>query len=147
MKQLLIEILITIVLFTGIDSIWLMLIMRNHFSELIQKIQHSPMEPNIVAAIFCYIFLIGGLYYFVMFKTRKFDIGQILLLSVPYGLATYGTYDFTTATILKDWDLSTAFMDVAWGAFLCSATSLGVLYYRYNCCSNPEEDNIVSRNE
>ena len=143
MKQFLIEILISCILFTGIDSIWLLLIMKNHYDDLIMKIQHSPMEPNILAAVFCYIFLVGGLYYFVMMKTKSFNILRILSLAVPYGLVTYGTFDFTTAAILKDWDLLTAFMDVAWGAVLCALTSLGVLFYRYKCCNVEEQDQNI----
>jgi uncharacterized membrane protein len=148
MKQFFIEILITCILFTGIDAIWLMVIMKDHFNELIKKIQHSEMEPNITAAILCYIILVGGLYYFVLMRIKKFNIVDILLLSAPYGMAVYGTYDFTTAAVLKDWDLGTAFMDLAWGAFLCSATSLGVLYYRYHLSGASESDqNMVPNNE
>ncbi len=143
MKQILIEILLSCILFTGIDSIWLLLIMKDRYQEIIMKIQHSPMEPNILAAVFCYIFLVGGLYYFVIIKTKSFNILEILLLSVPYGLATYGTYDFTTAAVLKDWDLLTAFMDVAWGAVLCSLTSIGVLLYRYKCCNQQDRDENI----
>jgi uncharacterized membrane protein len=146
MKQFFIEIFITCLLFTGIDAIWLMLIMKDHFNELIMKIQHAPMEPNITAAILCYIVLVGGLYYFVMIRIKRFNVLEILLLAAPYGMAVYGTYDFTTAAVLKDWDLGTAFMDLAWGAFLCSATSLGVLYYRYFLSGVEETDNNMASN-
>ena len=140
MNQNIREIILASIIFIGVDSIWLSLIMKNHFAELIMKIQNSEMELNLLAALFCYIYLVGGLYHFVITKTKKFDVIQILILSVPYGLATYGTYDFTTAAVLKDWDLLTAFMDVAWGAILCSITSVGVLYYKFRYTSIDRTD-------
>ncbi len=130
MKRILLEILITVFVFLAVDSVWLMLIMKNHYAELVYKIQGSPLEANFIAAGFCYLFLVGGLYYLVIHKIKKFDLIEILSYSVPYGLATYGTFDFTTSTVLKDWDLLTAFADTAWGAFLCSVTAIAVVFAR-----------------
>ncbi len=148
LKRIISEIGIACLVFTGLDSIWLMLIMKTHYDELITKIQGSPMEPNFIAAILCYIVLIGGLYYFVIHQSKEFNVWNIISLSVPYGIVTYGTFDFTTATILKNWDLGTAFLDVAWGAVLCTLTSLSVLYYRHNFCETQlSEEHVGDRSQ
>lgn len=131
-KNILIEIIMSCLVFTLIDSVWIGVIMKNHYDKVIQDIQKEPMDPNFVAAALVYFCLVGGLYYFVIYRVKEFNLMTILSLSIPYGLATYGTYDFTTSAVLKNWDLGTAFMDVAWGTFLCSITSISVLYYRFN---------------
>ncbi len=137
-KNILIEIILACVIFTLIDSVWIGLVMKNHYEKVIQDIQKEPMDPNFLAAGLCYICLVGGLYYFVIYRVKEFNILTILSLAVPYGLATYGTYDFTTSAILKNWDLGTAFMDVAWGIVLNTLTSVSVLYYRFNFGQNDE---------
>jgi len=113
--------------------------MKNHFNKLILSIQGAPMEANFLAALFCYIFLIGGLYYFVINKVKSFNIVHILILSIPFGAAVYGTYDFTNATVLKGWGFATAFMDLGWGIFLSSITSIIVVFIRSRMFSNEDE--------
>ncbi len=139
MKQIIVEIIILVLVFLGLDGIWIGLIMKGHFNEKIIQIQKSPFEPNWLAAIFCYIFLIGGLYYFVSNRIKEFNLLEILKFSIPYGLATYGTFDFTASTMFKDWDLFTAFSDLIWGAVLCSAASISAVFIRSKFFENQEE--------
>jgi uncharacterized membrane protein len=145
MKRILTEILLTCVIFLILDAVWIVLIMKDHFNKVVDNIQRSPMEPNLVAALLCYIFLIGGLYYFVINKVKTFEFLEILKLSLPFGAAVYGTYDFTTATIFKGWDFGTAFMDLGWGMFLSTVTSAAVVYYRMQCCINEYREENTSR--
>ena len=117
--------------FLGLDALWIGLVMSDHFNKLVEEIQGSKMEASIFPAILCYIVLVGGLYYFVIQRmNKKFDIWNILSLSVPFGLCVFGTYDFTTATIFKKWDMTTAFLDVLWGITASSLTAITVGLYR-----------------
>ena len=74
MKQIIVEIVVLVLVFLGLDGIWIGLVMKEHFNNKIKQIQGSPFEPNWVAAIFCYILLIGGLYYFVSNKIKEFNL-------------------------------------------------------------------------
>jgi uncharacterized membrane protein len=127
MKKVLTELALAAVSFLILDGIWLAVIMKDHYSKIIYDIQGSALEANFIAALLCYFVLIGGLYYFVIMRIKTFDILQILYLSIPFGITVYGTYDFTTSTVLKGWDLGTAFIDVAWGSTVSSITSILVL--------------------
>lgn len=140
MKQIIVEIVVLVLVFLGLDGIWIGLVMKEHFNNKIIQIQKSPFEPNWVAAIFCYILLIGGLYYFVLNRIKEFNLLEILKFSIPYGMATYGTFDFTASTMFKDWDLLTAFSDLFWGSFLCSAAAISAVFIRSKFFDNQEEN-------
>jgi len=146
-STLLKELALSALTFLALDGVWIGLIMSSHYSKLVEEIQGSKMEPSILPAILTYIVLVGGLYYFVIQRmSKKFDIWNILSLSIPFGLCVYGTYDFTTSTIFKKWDMTTAFLDVIWGITASSLTSIAVGYYR-TCCPNKnleEEDEAAN---
>jgi uncharacterized membrane protein len=144
MKQILVEISILVLVFLGLDGIWIGLIMQEHFNNKIIQIQKSPFEPNWLAAIFCYIILIGGLYYFVVNRIKEFNLVEILKLSIPYGMATYGTFDFTASTMFKDWDLGTAFADLIWGSVLCTSAAISAVFIRSKIFEN-QENNFVEQ--
>ena len=128
--ELLIDLVISFLIVMILDIIWLGLIMNNYYSNLIANIQGVEINANFFAAGLCYATLIFGLNYFVLSKTKKYDLLNILSLSVPYGLVTYGTYDFTSAAVLKNFDLITAFIDVTWGMLLMSLAAIGTVYSR-----------------
>lgn len=137
-STLLKELGISALTFLALDAVWIGFVMNNHFNRLVEDIQGSKMEASIFPAILTYIVLVGGLYYFVIQRMkRKFDIWNILSLAIPFGLCVYGTYDFTTATIFKKWDMTTAFLDVIWGSTLSSLTAITVGYYR--SCTETKE--------
>ncbi len=143
MKKLIIEISSAGLTFLILDAIWIGFIMKAHFSKLIEGIQGQPLEPNWTPAVLCYIFLIAGLYYFVISRVKSFDLMTVLGLAIPYGLVTYGTFDFTSATMLKGWDMTTAFLDVIWGAILCSASAISAII----CREKFIEDDLVNTRE
>ena len=81
MKRILTEIGLSALIFLIVDAIWIIFIMKDHFNTVVQNVQGSPMEANFLPAIFCYIFLIGGLYYFVINKVKSFDFVEIFSCS------------------------------------------------------------------
>ena len=130
MKQIIIDLSIATITFLVLDLIWIGLIMSSRYNEVVNKIQGEDISVNFIPAILCYILLIGGLYYFSISNIHKFDLKKILFTSVPYGLATYGTYDFTSAAILKNFDLGTAFIDLVWGTSLVTMVAIITIYSR-----------------
>jgi len=78
-----------------------------------------------------YVCLLGGLYYFVINRIeRKSDISNILSQAIPFGLCVFGFFDFINTAIFKNYDLTTAFIDLAWGITNCCITSTLVSYCR-----------------
>lgn len=138
------EIGILSIVFLTLDGIWIGLIMQNHYNKTIKSIQGEDPSFKIIPAILCYFVLIGGLFYFVSQKLKKFDFIQILSLTVPFGLCVFGTFDFTSSAILKNWDLTTAFIDLIWGTIVCSSSVMVAVYLKDKFHNDNEQVNSSS---
>lgn len=137
------EILIVSFIFLALDAVWIGLIMKDHFSTLVLNIQKSDLEFSILPALLCYFVLIGGLYNFVIRSMKnEFDILHIISLSIPFGLCVYGTYDFTNASIFKNWDMKTALIDIVWGTFLSTVSAISIGFYREKFESRENEEHL-----
>lgn len=105
------------IIFTLIDYIYLST-MSSHFKDLVKKIQKGEdMEFRMTPAVFCYIFLIYGLYYFVLSKDGDYKDAFVL------GTVIYGVFETTNAAIFKDWDLKSIIIDTIWGGILYALTT------------------------
>lgn len=112
------------VIFTLIDSVYLYS-MSGKFQSMIKNIQGSELKMQILPTIFCYIFLVFLLYYFIIYKK------QTVLDAFLLGLAIYGVYETTNLAIFKNWNPVIGFVDTIWGGILFSLT-----FYIYK--STPE---------
>jgi uncharacterized membrane protein len=112
MKKLLISSLILLAL----DSFFIYFMSRT-FTSQIFDVQRSPLHINIVGAILSYIFLIFGLNYFILQKRRS--IFDAFLL----GIVIYGVYETTSLALLRNWRLTTVFIDTLWGGILFGLTT------------------------
>ena len=90
---------------------------KNAFEMQIVNIQRTVLQVKIVPAIFCYIFLIGGLYYFILRNHRP--IWEAFLL----GVVIYGVYETTSLALFKKWEWRIALMDTLWGGTLFALTT------------------------
>jgi uncharacterized membrane protein len=143
LKELIILSLVILLL----DFIWIGLIMKNHYKNLIKEIQGDELEIKILPAIFCYFVLILGIYYFVILSMKKsFNILNILSLSIPFGLVSFGVYDFTSCTMLKKWDYFTTFFDILWGCFICSFSAISIGFFRKLMGDEEIEDQNINQN-
>jgi len=75
-----------------------------------------------LSAALCYIFLIYGLYYFIIKDNKKINDAFLL------GLFVYGVYELTNKSLLKDWSYKTVITDTLWGGVLFSLTTY-LTYY------------------
>lgn len=95
---------------------------RNMFETQIFVIQKEKIKMNIPAAIACYVFLLFGLYYFIL-KDHRSPLDAML-----FGLVIYGVYETTTYALLKNWKLQTVLIDTLWGGTLFYLTT----YFTYS---------------
>ena len=109
-------ILITAIVLLLTDFIYLSLL-NGYFKNQIQKVQGSPIKIKYLGAALCYIFLIIGLYYFII-KPHK-SVQDAFL----FGIVIYGVYETTSYALLKDWSILTVFMDTLWGGLLFALTT------------------------
>lgn len=111
------------IVFTLVDYIYLSTL-SSHFKDLVKKIQKGEdMEFRIQPAVVCYIFLIYGLYYFILKEKKNYKDAFIL------GIVIYGVFETTNAAIFKDWDLKSIIIDTIWGGILYALTTY--IYNKY----------------
>ena len=100
-----------------LDSIFLFF-MKNRFRKQLQKITGKPLSINIIGVIACYIILVFGLYYFVIYKNLS------LFDSALMGFIIYGVYETTSMATFADWNILNAIIDTIWGATLFVITKI-----------------------
>jgi len=113
MLMLLIVASITMML---LDSIYIYLT-RTIFNNLIMGIQGSDLKIKLIPALLVYVFLVGGLYYFILLPKRPIIDAFIL------GLVIYAVFDLTNLAILDKWTYKIVIMDSLWGASLFAITT------------------------
>ena len=113
------EILLSGILFVMIDSIYLTSV-SGYFNEQVQMIQGSPLVLHVGATALSYIFLILGLYYFIL--REKKPVKDAFL----FGLVIYMIYEATNKAILKKWKWTTVLLDGIWGGILYALTTYAV---------------------
>ncbi len=119
--------LIAIVVFTLIDLIWLLVISRKLYKN---KIGHlMAKKANLAAAAVFYLLFIAAMVFFVIAPAaEKQSLLYALGAGAFFGLVTYATYDLTNLATLRDWPLSITIIDLSWGTFITSATSIATTW-------------------
>ena len=106
----------TIITFLSLDFVFLYL-MRSMFNKQVIAVQGSPVVMNVYAALLCYVFLIFGIYYFVLREKKSISYAFL------FGLVVYGVYETTTLALFKNWTYTTAIIDTLWGGTLFALTT------------------------
>ena len=109
-------ILITAIVLVLIDFVYLSFIGK-YFQNQIKLVQGTPMKINYLGTTICYLFLVVGLYYFII-KQHK-SVQDAFL----FGLVVYGVYETTNYALLSNWSIFTVFIDTLWGGILFALTT------------------------
>jgi uncharacterized membrane protein len=105
----------TAVVFLILDAIMLTLVMKPLFTRHIGPLMADPIRFA-PAALF-YLAYVGGLVYLVSLPALKTG-APILLPALIIGLMAYGTYEFTSWSIMRDWHWQMVMTDTLWGGAL-----------------------------
>ena len=89
----------------------------NFYKNLIENIQKEKFKIKLIPTIFCYIFLVFSLYYFILKDKRKVFDAFIL------GLCIYAVFELTNFAIFNKWNIQAVFLDTIWGGILFSLTT------------------------
>ena len=108
---------ITVVLFLAIDAVMLTVVMKPIFTRhLGDAMRDSPMLAP--AGLF-YLAYVAGLVFLVSVPAlRDAAPGRAALHGAIIGAMAYGTYEFTSMSIMKDWSWQMVAVDTIWGAVL-----------------------------
>ncbi len=114
----------TAVIFLVLDAIMLNL----HMQPLFQRHIGAMLAEDIrigPAALF-YLAYVAGVIYLVTWPALKTG-SAVLLPAAIIGAMAYGTYEFTSYAIMKDWHISMVITDVTWGTVLTALSAWGGL--------------------
>jgi len=128
--QIIILYISTVIVFLGIDVVFLKTVMRPIFESrlddwLLQDFRIGP------AAVF-YLAYIGGLLFFVSWPAlENGSIFTVFAKAALLGMMAYGTYEFTNYATLTRWDSTMVAVDVIWGGVLTGTSAvIGVMITR-----------------
>lgn len=80
-----------------------------------------PWKPNLLAAVLSWVCIAIGIYTFV---PPSKSCQNTFILGCILGFVIYGTYDFTTLSVLSSYPWETGLLDIVWGTLLCGVTAL-----------------------
>ena len=118
-KQIYILIVIG-VLFVFLDAVYLYSI-KDMLENQIASVQRVSLQFRMSGAIFCYLLLTFGLYYFIIVPHRPITDAFWL------GILIYGVYETTNYAVLKKWKPEIVAIDTLWGGVLMALVT-GIVY-------------------
>lgn len=110
----------TAAVFLILDAIMLTLFMKPLFSRHVGGMMLA--DIRIVPAAAFYAAYVAGLLYLVSIPALR-DGAPVLLPAAIIGAMAYGTYEFTSYAIMKDWHWSMVAADVTWGTVLTAVSA------------------------
>ena len=113
--QLVVLYLSTAVVFLVVDAVMLTLVMKPLFTQHIGPLMLDGFRAGPAAAF--YAAYVAGLIYLVSWDALKTG-APVLLPAAIIGAMAYGTYEFTSYAIMKDWHWSMVAVDTTWGTVL-----------------------------
>ncbi len=111
--------LITALIFLGLDAVMLTLVMKPLFVRHLGDAMRD--SPLIAPAGIFYLAYVAGLVFLVSAPAlRQADPTSAAVRGAVIGAMAYGTYEFTSMTIMKGWSVEMVATDTIWGAVLTS---------------------------
>jgi len=115
----------TLIIFLGIDFIWLGLISKNFYNKELSSFNRAT---NWAAIVLVYLVIAMGITFFVLPKAQGEPL-KALLWGALFGMIAYGVYDLTNLAVLADWTIKMTAVDIIWGAVVCGLTSALVTHF------------------
>lgn len=127
MSELLLHVIISTFTMLVLDGLWIYFIMGSIYKETVQRVQNGmPMQLRTTFAVCAYILLAISLIMVIFsIHNRQLPTYKQVLIAAGWGAVIYGVYSFTVLSVFKDFPITTAFLDIAWGAILF-ATSINI---------------------
>ena len=122
MLRYLVAYIATVVVFLGLDAIWLSRVALGMYRrELGSLLLDKPNLP--IAGVFYLLFAVGVVVLAVIPALNAGNWFTALWMGALLGLVAYGTYDVTNLSTLKDWSVTVTLADLAWGTVLTGVSA------------------------
>ncbi len=112
----------TAVIFLVVDAIMLGLVMKPLFTRHIGPLMADPIRFA-PAAVF-YLAYVAGLVWLVSWPALKTG-APVIFPAAIIGAMAYGTYEFTSYSIMRDWHWTMVVTDTLWGTVLTAFAAWG----------------------
>ena len=115
----------SLAIFLLIDFLALGIVVKPIFDR---QIGHLLLENfRLLPAFFFYAFFVGVMIWFVSFPATTQDKGLLWVAfnAALLGAAAFGTYEFTSLAIMKDWTWKMVIVDMVWGTTLTALSAMG----------------------
>lgn len=120
----------TLVVFLAVDVVGIRTLIRPIFERHIGELLADPFRLGPAAAFYSF-YIVGVLYFVSIPALREGAPVQALLGGALLGLMCYGTYEFTSLAIMRDWSWNQVIVDTLWGGFLTGMSAwAGVMIAR-----------------
>lgn len=117
----------TLIPFLILDALMITFVVKPLFD---QHIGYLMTNLRLAPAAAFYLLYIAGLIYLVSLPAMKTN-SAILIPAAVIGFMAYGTYEFTSYAIMKDWTFQMLATDLIWGTCLTATTTwIGVTVTR-----------------
>jgi len=127
MKRILIAYATTLVVFLGMDFVWLTLMTPRLYQPDLGALMSA--KPNLIAAaVFYAAFVVGLVVFAVVPALERRSWSRATSLAALFGVLAYGTYDLTNLATLRGFTLRLTVADMVWGAVVSAvAATIGYL--------------------
>ncbi len=109
--------IVTLLIFVGIDLIWLTWVGGPVYRSMLADVLLPSVRMG-PALAFYLIYPVGLVVYAVQPALNGGTVASALVAGALYGFFTYATYDLTNFATLRTWTLAVTLMDIGWGVVL-----------------------------
>lgn len=109
-------------MFLLLDGVWLGLIARDIYRAQIGHLL-APDFRVVPAALFYLMYVAGVVYFAILPALASGRWQDALIPGAVLGFIAYGTYDFTSWAVMRDWPAGITVLDLAWGTLLTMAAA------------------------
>jgi uncharacterized membrane protein len=114
---------VSFLIFLVVDLIWLRYLAGWYYRDKLEDFLADT--PKILPALLFYALFVLGNLVFVVIPSLSHEIGVSLWARASlYGVVSYGTYELTNYSALKDWPISVTLIDLLWGVFISNLVAL-----------------------
>jgi uncharacterized membrane protein len=115
------EYFLALLIVLAIDFTWILIIAKSFYNEQLSGFLRPEIVP-IWSALLAWALIPLGIVLFVnqVSKNKK----QSIIYGALFGFILYGVYDFTNYATLANFTLKMLVVDILWGTFICSVSSL-----------------------
>ncbi|MGJ8527187.1 DUF2177 family protein [Maritalea sp.] len=122
MTQYFVAYIATLIVFLGIDFVWLSFVARKFYFDRLGPLLLE--QPNLLAASIFYLFYVMGIVHLAIIPALKDGSTSTAIVNAAvFGLLAYATYDITNVATLKGWSWDVVVVDIVWGGVLSAVSA------------------------